>query len=131
MRTIKFRIWNKTGKRMLYDSGLEVKGVKIISENTMQFTGLKDQFGKEIYEGDIVEYHKGIWKVGFMMGKFSLFTDSSNLSTTIIEKSIRPRTEEQEIAEKLGVWWTSCKVIGNIYETSELLNNGVKEGKQE
>ena len=29
-RKIKFRVWNNIGKRMLYDSGLEIKGTKIV-----------------------------------------------------------------------------------------------------
>ena len=130
MRTIKFRVW--TGNRMLYDCGVVTKGNKILVQDKgklnlsipMQFTGLKDVFGKEIYEDDIVKYKKGIWKVNFDMGKFSLFSDLSNLSTSIIEDSIMPKTEEQEIADKLGVWWTSCEVIGNIYENPELLEDG-------
>ena len=68
MREIKFRAWHEYGKRMkdptepgmIYDENpgdclhWKSQGQKII--NVMQYTGLTDKNGKEIYEGDIVIY---------------------------------------------------------------------------
>lgn len=72
MRELKFRVWNPLGKRMLYNSGMEVKNNKLISKYIMQFTGFKDKNDKEIYEGDIfyddVENLYGI--IEFLKGSF-------------------------------------------------------------
>jgi uncharacterized phage protein (TIGR01671 family) len=48
MREIKFRTWNDIKKKMEYDVYKECS-------NLMQYTGLKDKNGKDIYEGDIIK----------------------------------------------------------------------------
>ena len=77
----------------------------------MQFTGLLDKTGKEIYEGDIVTFLQGTQhetsKVFFKEGCFS----------------VRARLNDPDYIPCLGIIdLRRCKVIGNIYEHPELLS---------
>ena len=107
MREIKFRAWDKKGKRMSRLVSLReiIKSerndllfkVELNNLEWMQFTGLKDKNGKEIYEGDIVSYGKGYTpkEVIFHKGTFCYQTG---------EKEYHIFDESQG------------EVIGNIYE---------------
>lgn len=107
MREIKFRAWDKESKTMIYDTfpnGLSSSDIlaRWNPEWIMQYTGLKDKNGKEIYEGDILKQAGGfIFKVGFKDGKFMLDNEVG---------------KDWEIA---NMGWLF--VIGTIYQNPELL----------
>ena len=129
MREIKFRAWDKKAKEMIYEA-LEIKdiglgeGSVLVDARTqggneliwLQYTGLKDKNGGEIYEGDVVE----------------------------IEFIIYPESKKEEIKGKYIsqiIYQDGCfvffdgydyhvpcqpcfrtRIIGNIYENPELLD---------
>ncbi len=127
MREIKFRAWIPNWKMMFYSdhicmsrvkTGFEYYPAAILLDNgkqppddmpntdniiLMQYTGLKDKNGREIYEGDIV---RGGWDsetprlVEFIEGGFEPFSRHTG---------------------EAGEWYGGVSVIGNIYENAELL----------
>ncbi len=112
-RPIKFRAFDsRTGKRCMIDNvqdGSDLRsqsfGQYLSYPNTyaiMQFTGLHDKNGKEIYEGDIVNTGTrkfGVAKVVFCNGQFC---GESNI--TVFDLPV-----------------SKTSVIGNIYANPELL----------
>lgn len=131
---IKFRVWDKTSESMLYQDDFERveldtknKMVTLISEEEsnkshyvldyedgieaeiMQYTGLKDKSGKNVYEDDIIQYsHKAVGKilrkVRMMYGMWGI--------EGIVQGTQIPFANILE---------SEYEVIGNIYENLELL----------
>lgn len=123
MRDIKFRAWHKYQKTMLYDLYLDFQGnigiwnyeeteIKFIDRSDclilMQYTGLKDKNGVEIYEGDIV----AVADYANWEGLYKVIWDEENLMY-MLEDAFGDREKLCEFEEYL--------VKGNIYENPELL----------
>lgn len=120
-REIKFRAWDgeKIQKdfiigrpqaadclSIMTDEKFALKQYSLKEWKVMQYTGLKDKHGKEIYEGDIMAikttYHSYPISVIFSEGAFS-FKEDGSYGT-------------------LAEWNEHSEIIGNIWENPELLS---------
>ena len=117
METIKFRIYDKKQKKII-ESGATPMMLKSFFEYTavlhtrdkmpyLQFTGLTDKNGKEIYEGDIIS--DGVSKS--LIAK-NLFHNNFG----IVDLPLQEQCREFDVE-----YLKKCGVIGNIYENPNLL----------
>lgn len=124
-REIKFRAFGHTDIYVPYKmhygvsvshAGIpEIAGVLICDHVLMQYTGLKDRNGKEIYEGDVVS--NGLDGV---VEYFSDLTwDGGCLHPGFYCQEWFEFNEPCELAYPHN--FDDCEVIGNIYENPELL----------
>ena len=125
MPETKFRAWDVIQKRMLFvglpltlvisnnDDGVDWQLFTLVggkstpecssSEGSvlMQYTGLKDKNGKEIYEGDIVRTKWSTYTVAFSSKTFGF-------------RMYKGENHNEPM-------WRECKIIGNIYENPALI----------
>ena len=127
-REIKFRLWDTNEKEFVEPKQIAVKGNGEVMADTgkewiedidkdyfivMQYTGLKDKNGKEIYERDIVECGYGKGEVIFKSGCFWVqWIDDKEAYMEWLHsrKGTYIRTDDELF-----------EIIGNIYENPELL----------
>lgn len=162
MREIKFRAWDKENQDMTYGIDLQYRngklcmlrhdnwmgdgepeaninwdGIAPIEEfELMQYTGLKDKNGKEIYEGDIVSYpdtESDYVDVGIGVGLKCAEMSCYGLAPVIFARgtfgldccggeSLGKGFHSFEwITDTYGFTFNDLEVIGNIYENPELL----------
>ena len=128
METVKFRVWN--GREMVYDimagkfgifyvnpekgDGLNTEDTASLTVNTtkyhegtplMQYSGIDDKNGKEIYEGDIFKLgaEKEVFEVRFEHGCFMAFCNG----------------KQYGLIGELQICFID--IIGNIYQNAWLL----------
>ena len=93
-----------------------------VDKNTIgQYTGLHDKNGKEIYEGDIIEFSYDMF-----VGNFDTFVAKGKIvfeeGAFYVEVFENERTTEDEAYLLYSINLDTIEVIGNIYEDKELLN---------
>ena len=114
MRTIKFRIWNKflekmsEPKKLCIDAELNAFYIDKPPHHDfelMQFTGLHDKNGKEIYEGDVLQTRSGVGHMVFDNCGYAIKSPGS-----------------EAVDYEFSAFYLECEIIGNIYENPELIS---------
>lgn len=141
-RELKFRVWDKVAEQMIYpDKGYQ--GHYILTLNgkfhnlqngagesetiVMQYTGLKDSAGTEIYEGDILDvvsdgdwFDDKVYNYKTIVG----YDTPTGAFTTKTWKVLKEEKETNSYTYRGAMLHyhllNECKVLGNIYENFEL-----------
>lgn len=147
-REIKFRTWSAKFRTMLYQGEPDLETIQSFFHHyndgvLMQFTGLTDKHGKEIYEGDILKYSNNqffIVKFGNCKTQHDSFGGLFYLDGTGLGINkhhdcnvlypIKEQNNKAFLYEMSSDWHSTferynevwgLEIIGNIHENKELL----------
>lgn len=128
----KFRAWDKQRQKMFANDELiiwngnvyldeskglpcrNLKGWSIDDKYLMQSTGLRDKNGKEIFEGDIVQFEDCYTETDFLYVNTGIVEWSQGSFTITNRDSV-------EMGDLLDGEFLDVTIIGNVYENPELL----------
>lgn len=142
MREIKFKAWLKKEQKMATyishiksggdgiweisvpfdESGIHHYRIDMDEAILMQYTGLKDKNGKEIYEGDIV-----CWVTDVVVdseGGFNRTEPEGQIGKVEFSNGafwVNGKEFEFYSYGEQNFLWSELQVIGNVYENSDLL----------
>lgn len=126
-REIKFRAWHEQGKmigweelKYFVDLGSCFNDYKTLT--LMQYTGLKDKNGKEIYEGDVVVFDEFIPGNKQSAGQWIQNRSLKSLSISFKHGYFGVKGSGDDHISLYSAQSEHCEIIGNIYENPELLN---------
>ena len=143
MREIKFRAWHKDNKHMHVVHGLswsfdaimkvmidlDSRTVYVVTSDEvelMQFTGLVDRNGKEVYEGDILSCPHGITLTDTRVWPHKTrHIDASERKLEIYWENGSFKIRDHGTGDWLLLGVSNLKemeIIGNIYENEELVS---------
>jgi len=135
MREHKFRVWDKKRKEWLYDTehaislfgetiilgafpqrkdGSHVKLSEFNDLVAMQYIGLKDKNGKEIFESDIIKCKYGK----------AIIESIEDIHQSLGWRDKKEHSKCSDIGRTIEKFKNEIEIVGNIYE-----NNKTKEGK--
>ncbi len=112
-RILKFRVWDNEQKKFEY---FELNNItvpdRLLTQDkfpVQQYTGLKDFNGRDIYEGDLVDFS------GILPFQVMYLTDTEGCYYGLVSPEDSDRV--YSLASD-----NIYEVVGNIFENSELLN---------
>ncbi len=118
MRKIKFKIWDSIAN-IMYEP-FELKDIMVSKKAPnmaehyiyLQFTGLLDKQGKEIYEEDILN---SLYRIDGCKGLYEVVWNDT--AFRVKRQGVHQQTEVSITMSDL----TRCEVIGNVFENKDLL----------
>lgn len=136
---MKLRAWDSINKRMIYDrffvdseggvwydqdpNGVDISGRRKIAVtdrlHVMQYTGLNDKYGKEIYEGDIVQFKSTDSYEYMAVYDYENLCDSP--INTVVEWNESACGFRLKFQSRFKILKNMLELVGNIYETPNLI----------